>query len=183
MAHIHIEQIKDTERTFTFEEKPGSYPALATMIKNKECEFLAPVRTQLRAARIGDIFEAVGTVQTKIQLACSRCLNDFHFFVQSKFALTYTSEIPETDSEMTHTEIELRYEDMGLIYFSGEKIDLQPDIAAQVMLAMPVKPLCSEACKGLCPKCGIDLNKEACRCEKTPQNNQFAALRNLDLNK
>jgi uncharacterized protein len=181
MAHIHIEQIKDIERNFTFDEKPGSYPALANLIKNKECEFLAPVRTQLRATRIGDIFEAVGSVQTRIQMACSRCLSDFQFPVQSKFALTYTREVPETDAEMTDTEIELRYEDMGLIYFSGEIIDLQPDIATQVMLAMPVKPLCSETCKGLCPTCGIDLNKEACRCERTPLNNQFAALRDLDL--
>ena len=137
----------------------------------------------MRAALIGDIVEARGTVQTRIQIACSRCLKDFQFLVQSEFDLTYTSENPETDAEMTDTEIELRYEDMGLIYFSGEKIDLQPDIAAQVMLAIPVKPLCSETCKGLCSKCGIDLNKEKCQCEKNPLNSQFAALRNLDLKK
>ena len=183
MARIHIEQIKDKERAFYFEEKPESFPALANLIKNGECQFLAPVKTHLRASLIRDLVEAEGSIETRVQLACSRCLNDFQYRLQSEFAITYTREIRETDTELTNTEIELRYEDMGLNYFCGEQIDLQPDIAAQVILALPVKPLCSSVCKGLCPTCGIDLNKDKCHCDPTPSNNKFAALRDLKLKK
>jgi len=183
MAHIHIEQIKDKERRFYFEEKPGSFPALATMIKNKECTFVAPVKTHLRAFRIGDLVEVEGSLETRVQLACSRCLNDFQFRVQSEFAITYTREMPETNTDLKDTEIELRYEDMGLNIFSGEQINMQPDIAEQVILALPVQPLCSATCKGLCPTCGIDLNQGKCKCDQSPSNNKFAALRDLKLKK
>ena len=183
MAHIHIEQIKDNERTFKFEEKPGSFPALANLIKNSEYEFLAPVKTHLRAIYLGNLVEAKGSIETRVQLACSRCLNDFQYRLQSEFATTYTREMPQADAALTSAEVELRYEDMGLNYFSGEQINLQPDIAAQVILALPVKPLCSAACKGLCPTCGVDLNKDKCHCDQSPLNNKFAALRDLKLKK
>ena len=183
MARIHIEQIKGKERTFIFEEKPGSFPALANLMKNSECSFLTPVRTHLRAIHIGDLVEAEGSIETRVQLACSRCLNDFQYRVQSEFAITYTREIPEADTELSNTEIKLSYEDLGLNYFSGEQINLQPNIAEQVILAMPIQPLCSAACKGLCTKCGADLNKDECHCDQSPLNNQFAALRNLKLEK
>jgi uncharacterized protein len=72
---------------------------------------------------------------------------------------------------------------MGLIYFEGEKINLQDGIQEQIILAFPIKALCEDNCKGLCSSCGNDLNEGDCGCNRRPTDNRFAALKNLKLNK
>ena len=57
-------------------------------------------------------------------------------------------------------EVELQSEEMDLYYFEGEEIDLDPYVFEEVMLNIPIKALCSESCKGMCPSCGQNLNIE-----------------------
>jgi uncharacterized protein len=52
-------------------------------------------------------------------------------------------------------------------YFKGDEIDIDPYVFEEVMLNLPIKTLCSDACKGMCPVCGKNLNNGDCRCEKT----------------
>ena len=80
-------------------------------------------------------------------------------------------------------EIELKVEEIGMFYFKGEEINLQQGIQEQVVMAFPLKPLCDENCKGLCPKCGSDLNQGDCGCKREPGSNKFAVLKNLQLDK
>ena len=80
-------------------------------------------------------------------------------------------------------EIELKLEDVGLLYFRGEEINLQQGIQEQVVMALPVQPLCGRNCKGLCPQCGSDLNLKDCKCEREVNSNKFAVLKNLKLDK
>jgi uncharacterized protein len=80
-------------------------------------------------------------------------------------------------------EVELRVEDIGLIYFRGEEINLRDGIQEQVVMAFPLRFLCTEACKGLCTQCGADLNQGDCGCKVEPTTNKFAALKDLKLNK
>ncbi len=51
-----------------------------------------------------------------------------------------------------------------MIYYDGEELDITEDIRDMVILSLPMKPLCSDTCKGLCPKCGTNLNEEKCNC-------------------
>jgi uncharacterized protein len=62
-------------------------------------------------------------------------------------------------------EVELQTDEMNLYYFEGEEIDLDPYVFEEVMLNLPIKALCSEACEGICPSCGHNLNIEHCHCE------------------
>ena len=55
---------------------------------------------------------------------------------------------------------------MNLYYFEGDEIDLDPYVFEEVMLNIPIKALCSESCKGMCPTCGKNLNIGECQCEK-----------------
>jgi len=57
--------------------------------------------------------------------------------------------------------------------FEGDEIDLLPEIGEQVALTVPLKPLCSETCKGLCPFCGADLNTTACGCGQEQAYSKF----------
>jgi uncharacterized protein len=178
---IHIDQLIDAELTLEFEEKPESFPVLAEMIKKKELDFSAPVKTRLRAFRIGDFIEVEGVFETATHLVCGRCLKDFEIRLTSEIALTYTPENFEDKEDLSRDEIEISPEDAGLITFSGDRIDLREGIQEQVVMAIPVRPLCHEKCNGLCPQCGANLNKGDCGCDHVPTNTQFSALKNLKL--
>ena len=80
-------------------------------------------------------------------------------------------------------EIEISAQDMGLIYFQGEEVNLRDGIQEQVVMAFPIRPLCRENCRGLCAACGADLNQVDCGCDLTPVSNKFAALKDLKLDK
>lgn len=181
MMHIHIDQLKDKALWLEFEERPEIFPVLTNMIKKNECEFVSPIKTRLRAIRVGDIVEVEGSIETSVRLACGRCLNDFKTQLASRFALTYLRESPADTEKFDEKEIELKADDMGLIYFREEEINLLDGIQEQVVMALPLQPLCQESCKGLCPICGANLNEGSCDCARTPFNPKLAALQNIKL--
>ena len=178
---LHTEQIKDKEQFRRFEEDPRVLPIIADMIKSQVCEFRGPLQISVKAFRIRELYEVEGHFETRIRISCSRCLKDFDTPLVSDFALTYAREVPGLMDVLDQTEIELKLEDVGLLYFSGEEINLQQGIQEQVVMAFPIQPLCSIDCKGLCPQCGSDLNQKKCGCEQNSDENKFAVLKNLKL--
>ncbi len=176
---IHTDQLGEGGLTLTFEEPADRFPGLREMVRNGECEFTSPVRTRLRAARIREMVEVEGVVQTAARLTCGRCLTPFIGPLAAEFALTYTGDRPGAPEIVAPAAKELDASNVGLIYFRGEEIDLTEGIQEQVMLAFPLRPLCGEDCKGLCARCGADLNQENCRCATPPAESPFAALGRL----
>ncbi|NNL77900.1 MAG: DUF177 domain-containing protein, partial [Desulfobacterales bacterium] len=80
-------------------------------------------------------------------------------------------------------EVELSTEEMNLIYFQGQEINLKEAIQEQVIMAFPLRALCKKNCNGLCPKCGVDLNAGDCNCDREPCGQKFAALKKLRVDK
>ncbi len=74
---IHIDQIKEDGLELEFKKTAETFPVLAEMANNGECEFPAPIRTTLRALRIDDMVEIDGDIETSVRLPCSRCLQLF----------------------------------------------------------------------------------------------------------
>ena len=178
---LHVEQLKDKEYSHEFDENPLIFPVIAEMVKNRECEFLKPLNIQLKAFRVRELFEVQGTFRTSVRLPCSRCLKDFDTPLTSDFELTSTKEMPGLMDVFEDEEIELKVEEIGMLYFKGEEINLQKGIQEQIVMAFPLQPLCDENCKGLCSNCGSDLNQGDCGCKQEPSTNKFAALKNLKL--
>ena len=69
-----------------------------------------------------------------------------------------------------------------IIFYFDSKVNLLGYVWDQILSSIPMKNLCNENCKGLCPVCGIDLNKDNCKCEIETGNLQFQKLRELSLN-
>ena len=178
---LHIEQIKDKKLSQDFVENAEAFPILADMVQNHECEFLEPLKIQIKAFRVRELFEVEGAFQTRVRLTCSRCLKDFDSSLTSEFELTYTKELASITETSLEEEVELRVEDIGLLYFRGEEINLRDGIQEQVVLAFPLRSLCTAACKGLCTQCGADLNQGDCGCKMAATSNKFAALKDLKL--
>jgi len=178
---ILIEQIGEDGLVFEFEKSVETFPVLAEMVAGGECEFAAPIRSALRALRIGDMVELDGDVETSVRLPCSRCLQPFETPLKSRFALTYMRRTTDVLEDTEAREVELNAEDMGIVYFQGEKIDLKDTIQEQVVMEFPIRALCKQDCKGLCSECGADLNVDPCNCDRSSPPGRFAVLKNLKL--
>ena len=180
---IHIEQIEEEGLSIEFEKSMEAFPVLAEMVANGECEFAAPIRTALKALRIGDMVEVDGDIETSVCLPCSRCLQPFETALHSHFAVTYMQQSEEAAADGEPQEIELSVEDIGIVYFQGEKINLLETIQEQVIMEFPLRALCRSDCKGLCSRCGADLNRDSCNCDRRSSPGNFAVLKNLKLDK
>jgi uncharacterized protein len=118
-----------------------------------------------------------GHLAGHLDLACSRCLVAFAAPVAADFDLLL---VPGPEA-VTGEEEELSQTDLDLDYYTGEVIDLESLLREQIILMIPLKPLCTEACQGLCPHCGANLNRETCQCRPEAANSPVAALAKLKM--
>jgi uncharacterized protein len=122
----------------------------------------------------GDRIGITGWLHAIPRVSCSRCLESTPVVVRREFQLVFQSEDAEARSE----EAELDEADLDVDYYPGEGIDLRPILAEQVLLDLPMKPLCGDDCRGLCAQCGQNRNHEECDCEP-PVDPRLAALGEL----
>lgn len=154
------------ERTFSPEELPHEGEAY---------RITAPVRLVFDIHKDKDKFRLVGTVRTELELVCSRCLEPYRLPVDAAFDQRY---LP-LGEKANDGEIEVQENDLETSYYRDDQIDLDELLREQFYLALPMKPLCREDCKGLCPQCGTNLNTGTCACEQTWQDARLAALEHL----
>lgn len=114
-----------------------------------------------------------GTVETAIRFRCSRCIKEFSRPFSASFDLSYLPQPKWTNKDV---EIELRYEDMEVAYYDGVALDVNLMVLEQIELAMPMKFVCREDCKGLCYRCGADLNEGECHCGKEETDSRLSVL-------
>lgn len=106
-------------------------------------KFSAPVRMKGTASRITNAVSVSLNVKARVVISCSRCLRQFEKEINKDLTLNYPVDKGETF------------------------IDLNPDIREEIILDYPIKYLCSSGCKGLCAKCGKNLNEGGCNCALT----------------
>jgi len=176
---IAIEKVKRMQVELSEVEPASHYPNLAEMEKSGECGFTEPVTAEISAGWEYGHVRAAGKVRTAAKLACSRCLVEYELPISSEFTIFYT----EAKGEELDEEVELSDEELISASYTGDEIDLDSEIAEQVMLEIPYKPLCSESCRGLCPQCGADLNAGECGCDRGGINLKMAALKKLKIEK
>jgi uncharacterized protein len=117
----------------------------------------------------------VGSFSGTFELACSRCLEAVKAKVGEDFDLLYRPLKAGKQGE----EVSINEAETEIGFYKGDGLELEDVIKEQVLLALPVKPLCQEACKGLCPQCGQNLNTGTCRCETKMQDPRWSALEGL----
>jgi uncharacterized protein len=113
-----------------------------------------------------------GTLKAQAELTCSRCLDPANVSIASDFDQLYESNAIHPLSG----EIALQEKDTDIGFFSGDTIEINDIIREQILLALPMKPICREGCRGLCPHCGRNMNAEACDCEMLFSDPRLAEL-------
>ena len=174
---IVVDHIKDKPLLIHFDESVGVFPLLAGMQNDSGCSIAGNIRGDITVAREYDNIRVTGRVTAPLALSCSRCLEDFTSFVDTNFTIIFRKDSVVTSS--TEDELELGEMDLLSSTYSGDEIDLTHEIEEQIVMEIPLKPLCSESCKGLCHECGIDLNTSGCSCNIEPVRLAFSALKDF----
>ena len=140
ISSIHIEEILEQD---------------TLNINGRDIKFIEPIKYE------GDIYKVDGDRQLHINInykyeeACGRCLESF----TREENTVLSGKIIKKMDKITQDE-----DDEEAIYYQGEELNLSQYIINMIILSLPMKPLCDEKCKGLCPKCGANHNKEECNC-------------------
>lgn len=136
---------------------------------------VAPVHLVVDVHKAGATYTVTGRVDTKLRLECGRCLEPFDVPVDSTFTVRY---VPAQEN-MGDAEREVDEDDLITSYYHNEMLELGDLMREQFELALPMKPLCSDACKGLCPECGTNLNTGTCDCTPKWEDPRLAPLKGL----
>jgi uncharacterized protein len=179
-----VESLSDTPSPFRFTATPpwfaSRFPAGA-----RPAEGLSePVEIEGRAYRAAADLLIEGLIRGEVELTCSRCLRPFRAPIREPFGLVLEpagSRVPadpEGAEALAADGVYLGDEaDTG--WFRGQTIQLDRIIAELLSLALPMQPICRDACRGLCPRCGVDRNVESCNCAESRPESPFAVLGKL----
>ena len=126
--------------------------------------------------RAGDRYVLEGRIAGGLILRCDRCIESFHFDLDTEFRL-FLMQHPVYMKE----EIELGKDDMFVVFVSENEIELDDIIRSEIYLSIPMKVLCREDCAGLCPRCGKNLNKGECGCKRETGHPAFLKLKDIKL--
>jgi uncharacterized protein len=133
----------------------------------------SPVHLAFDIYKDGEQFHLVGSVKAMLDLACGRCLDDFRFPVDASFDVLY---LPHAQNA-GEGELEVEDDDLTTAYYRDDQIDLAQLVREQFYLAVPMKPLCRDDCKGLCPQCGTNLDTGSCDCRPEWEDPRLAPLK------
>ena len=152
-----VRNIKDWD----FNEYEVEIPPSRIELEIDDVEFIDQVRGFIHLLRHGDNDVYVkADVSTKIEMQCGKCLEMFTSDIAATFEVQFT---PNSGTEKEQTEDI----DEGERYYDGETFDISEDTRRALVIQIPVWPLCSQMCEGLCQNCGANLNDEICSCEDT----------------
>jgi uncharacterized protein len=165
MLHLSLAAVDRGEVTLR-EEVPAEHP----MWTGAGVELAKPLEVDLSANDVGDGVLVRGTLRGAVRLECRRCLQPVEHEIDEHVDLFFA---PPMEGEEEG--------DDGEVYPlpRGDELDLTDAVREQVVLAAPEFALCSEACRGLCPTCGADLNQGACDCAPERPASPWDALKDV----
>lgn len=141
---------------------------------NMDCKIVKPVEAEITVLPAEDGCLVRGSISGEVTVPCNRCAEVAKAQISGKF-----DEFEEIPPENTLKKSGGNGESHVVYERHAPMLDLAGVAWEQFMLAMPVNPLCDETCKGLCPKCGANLNQGDCGCDRTEEDPRLAPLRNL----
>ncbi len=118
------------------------------------------------------------SINSNVQLECGRCLKQFDMDLNGTSNIFLSKKKPGKEQELNEEDLITEY------LKDEEKFNVSELLREEILVQTPMKPLCDENCKGICPICGADRNENPCNCEekqkeKERENSPFAKLKTL----
>lgn len=138
-------------------------------------KILEPVKILGVIRNFGGTFELEAKGTAKLQFVCDRCAEGF----SSEMNFNISERFKEIERFSDSEDEENQNSDIN--YLSGDIISLDEYVYSNMVLNVPIKHLCREDCKGLCFKCGTNLNNGSCSCDTREVDPRFDILNSLDI--
>jgi uncharacterized protein len=167
---IRLEDIPKEGREVSFSENVPSPRELGPQVKKMD----GPISARLSLARRGEKVFVKGEFDASLILYCSRCLEETSVTLASPLEMVFMPQ-PEDMAE----EVVLAEDDLAITFYSEGEIDLSRAVLDELTLALPMAPLCSPECQGICPACGQSHTKDGCGCTEKSIDPRWAKLAQL----
>lgn len=168
MAVIEIDKLTQTPKAFAARFEPSEFD----FDDNEELMLTSSAEVAGESSLKNGELRLRGTVKAEAEVNCDRCLTGVPKTVNQIFDAVF---VPASD-DIRHPSVELAADDLSKGIYEGDTFDLRELAREQILLSIDTRTLCREECKGLCPKCGVDLNLKACECKEVGVDPRWAAL-------
>ncbi|MFH1217515.1 MAG: DUF177 domain-containing protein [Pseudomonadota bacterium] len=168
MKKINFYEIPD-EGLSLYLDDPSWFP--------EDMEHQGVVSAEVHLKRLGERVVVAGKISATVVFECDRCLEKYDQELDSRFNI----DLELLDEENVLAEERDHFfhdEEMDMDFLHDSEIDIVDILQQQVILALPMKKMCSEKCRGICPGCGANLNLNECEC-KTEKDSPFSILSKL----
>lgn len=165
---IDVEKINEGVSNFRYNVAPDEYE-----LEHRDARFGNEIAIELTTLRHDKKIIVGARVRTEAKMVCARCLTEFTQAVEAEF--DFGVELADGAPE----NVELWEEDFVRVAPHNGTIKITRRIRDAILLELPMRPLCDPDCKGLCPRCGANLNIEQCKCKPTDTDNPFYKLKEL----
>ncbi|ADZ20794.1 uncharacterized protein BJV85_002254 [Clostridium acetobutylicum] len=132
---------------------------------SEEYKILEPLTLKGKLLMDNSIITLYAEVKGIVELTCSRCLQKFPYDIDLEIDEKFTDNPENKDDEV--------------IFINNYEVDINEIVENNIILSLPIKKLCREDCKGLCPMCGTNLNISTCNCHEDNIDPRFAKLKDL----
>jgi uncharacterized protein len=166
---LSLETVVDEPLRFDFE-----LPFTLQALDRELLVAISPARIAGEVTRIEGGHALSARLTWSGQLECSRCLAPYPFQNEEEFSLVLYPRRP-----IAQTEIEMDREDFDAYFYDDPVVPVAPIVEERIQMAVPMKPLCREECRGLCLRCGSDLNVSECECVFDEVDPRWRALQLL----
>ncbi|MBI4042273.1 MAG: DUF177 domain-containing protein [Deltaproteobacteria bacterium] len=142
----------------------------------------SPFHVTLFLERVGPVVFVKGSIHAALLLTCARCGEDFSSDLAHPFSAGFSTDFKEGKGGMRggiREEVKLAEGETGLSQLDTHFLNIVDLVGEQFLLETPMQPLCNEACKGRCSRCGESLNSGKCQCGAEKKENPFYVLKKL----
>jgi len=168
---LHVDRLESTPTAYEFEASEAWWQE--QVIEGRDLDYAVdgPFRFGLEAYESGDDILLAGNFGGAIRVECGRCLQRYRHALAERFRLVLEPAGERQPSDPEGAEALARDglclgDDLELGWYRGAEVRLDAFFTELISLALPLQPLCDQECKGLCPRCGIDRNRQHCGCEE-----------------
>lgn len=165
---LDLREFEDFPASVSLTAGPESFSPFAEGVVG-----ITQIRVHVTIQKSGEEFFCQATVVGQIVAECARCLAEFPTEISGRISfIVKVGEAPAVGGVQEDKE--------EYVFMNTDQLaDLTEVVRQELLLAMPMKPLCMEECKGLCPRCGVNLNTKTCTCRVTGTDSRWEGLKDL----
>ncbi|HEV2704811.1 MAG TPA: DUF177 domain-containing protein [Pyrinomonadaceae bacterium] len=166
---IEVETLTEEAQPFAHNYAEGELE-----LGDEQVRLLAGTRVEGEARRKDERVEVSGKLTGNMEADCDLCLAPVTLPAEVEFEVSFLPKA--VGEEAVAGEREIRGDEPDFSFYESGAVDIDELVREQLLLALPSRFRCGEECKGLCPHCGADLNRETCACEHKEIDPRWSAL-------